>query len=289
VANETTSTEVAEFAEKVLDEARFVAQAQSLFMPGKPGEPFLRLRDLTGRKAKSADFPKWNELTASAQGETDDVSTWQQADASATTITATIKTVPTFWTDMAIDCADEDLVADRGEQMGRAFAKKVDTDICALLDGFTTKVGSTGVDLAFASILSAINTLERNEAPRPYAVILHPQQWYDLLIESNSKFLEVSQFGPVAEEVVSTYRVFEALGCLWLITPRCEAINSGADVSGVVMAKGALGFVWKWLPRIDTQRDESRGGGGYEVIGKLAYGVAELEDTYGVNIVSDAP
>ena len=49
--NETTSVEVAEFAQKVLAEAVFVAQAGSVFMPGNPGEQFLRVRDLTGVKA----------------------------------------------------------------------------------------------------------------------------------------------------------------------------------------------------------------------------------------------
>ena len=109
-----------------------------------------------------------------------------------------------------------------------------------------------------------------------------------MLIENDSKFLEVAKFGPKAQEVISTYRVFEALGCLWAITPRCPSANAGVDKLGAIMARGALGMVWKWMPRIDTQPDISRGGGGYEFIGKMAYGVAEVEDAFGIKITHTA-
>ena len=288
MANETTSAEVAELAEHVLAEATFVAQAESAFMPGNIGEQFLRVKDLTGRRAKLAGFPKWNELTAATQAETADITTWQQADVAETQITATIKSVPTFYTRLAAESADWDLAGDRGVQMGRAFAKKVDTDVCALAAGFTghTAVGTTNTALTFAPIISAINKLETAEAARPYAVILHPKQWYDLLVEANSKFMEVAKFGPVANEVIRTYRTFEVLGCQWVITPRTPTANATVDWNGMVIARGAIGMVWKWLPRIDVQEDISRGGGGWEFIGKFANGVAELEDLYGCGVIS---
>lgn len=288
MANETTSTEVAEFAQKVLADAVYVAQANSLFMPGNPGEQFLRMRDLTATKAKSADFPKWNELTADTQAENADVETWQQMDADAVTVTATIKTVPVFVSRMAVDTADEDLARDRGIQMGNAFAKKVDTDVCALFSGFTNSVGTSGENLTMGEILQGIDMLENAEVPRPYLVTLSPRGWYQLLIESNSKFMEVAKFGPVAEEVIRTYRTFQALGCLWAISPRVPTANAEVDLVGSIMGTGALGMVWKWMPRIDTQEDISRGGGGFEFIGKYANGVAEIEDTYGVKIIHSA-
>ena len=69
------------------------------------------------------------------------------------------------------------LLVNAGLQLGNDVARKFDVEVCALLDDFANGVGHDD-GMNFNLFMDAIATLEANDAPRPYAAVLHPQQVY---------------------------------------------------------------------------------------------------------------
>ena len=80
-------------------------------------------------------------------------------------------------TDLAAHGNADALMINAGQVLGNAVAAEFDANICALFDGFATSKG-TDDGLRFLDIMDAVASLEANDAPRPYAAVLHPQQMY---------------------------------------------------------------------------------------------------------------
>jgi hypothetical protein len=156
------------------------------------------------------------------------------------------------------------IAATRGaqmRQMGNAVAQKIDVDICALLAGFGTAVGSSGTNLSLANILSAIYTLELANAPGPYVGVLHPVQIADLrtAIEDSSSgiFTGGSVRGGAAEigtnEDTGYFGSF--MGIDWYQSTNVPTANSAADRAGGAFSKNyALGMVQKWPAKTEIMR-----------------------------------
>ena len=79
--------------------------------------------------------------------------------------------------DLAAHGNDDALMVNAGLQLGNDVARKFDVEVCDLLDNFANNVGHDDA-LTFSVFMDAIATLEANDAPRPYAAVLHPQQVY---------------------------------------------------------------------------------------------------------------
>jgi len=92
--------------------------------------------------------------------------------------------------DLAAHGNDDALMVNAGLQLGNDVARKFDVEVCDLLDNFSNAVGHDDA-LTFAVFMDAIATLEANDAPRPYAAVLHPQQVY-------GSFGLSTEFGTVA-------------------------------------------------------------------------------------------
>lgn len=289
----TQSTSVSDVAAKVVAQiARTSAQA-SAFMPGSPGAPFLRTKDITGEKTLAAMFPETSSLVAVSQTETQDFgdSDWQTFGITGTTIAATYEGVPALFPKRTLKNADEDMFADFVYENGVALADAVDVSVCSLLNGFATNnvVSASGDNLLLANLLEANRILDAVKAPISRVCVIHTDQWAGI-VTANAMFRDISQSGDIAYSVLRTYRTFTdpVLGWTWIISPHVQAASGYADNwCGSVFAYGALGIVWSRFPFIDTQEDISRGAGGsYEWIGGIEFGAGELKDIYGVRLIS---
>ena len=95
----------------------------------------------------------------------------------ATDITVLRNAIRAEITDLAAHGNADALMTNAGRQLGNDVAKEFDLDACALLDGFATAVGQDDA-MNFVILMDAVANLEKNDAPRPYNCVLHPQQVY---------------------------------------------------------------------------------------------------------------
>jgi len=268
MANEMTTTALASVinAESIL-EARLAFQDAALLA----GE--VRLADLTGVATKTASFPVYAEASVTTPGsETTDVTTNSDITPTDVTLTVARRTVKIEPSDLGIASSVDNMSVRLGQIIGAARAKKVDQDILGVMTTtFTSSVGATNsTDVSIANLLTALLTLEGNEANRNLKLILHPKQWNhirgDMVLVSGTA--ASSDRTLQAQEVTTSGRVFSnLLGAEVIVTPR---VQTGTDTNAMYLgvfgwiAEG-IGYAIKnvnaelGLPDIELDRNASTG------------------------------
>lgn len=268
MANEMTSSLLASVinAETIV-EARLAFQ-KNANLPG-----LVRVADLTGLATATASFPVYVAATVTTPGsETTDVTTNSAVTPTDVTLTVARKTIKILPSDLGWASAQENMAARLGQIIGAARAKKVDTDICAVMTtNFTSSVGATNsTAMTQALIQSALLTLETNEANENLGLVLHPKQWAllrdDFVLTSASTATDRSAQGQ--EVLNSGYLTLPLYGARVIVTPR---VGTGTDTNDIYTGfignlAEAIGYAVKnvnadlGLPEITTERDESVGG-----------------------------
>ena len=147
MADETTSSTISELYTEIVAEALFVAQEQSI-MRG-----LVRNYTIAGG-GKSVEVPIYSTVSASAVNEATDLSN-TAVNPTSVTITASEVGIMTTLTDLARNSASRNVAGDIGRLFGEAIAKKIDTDLTALFDGFSTSIGGAGTELTIDNIFKA--------------------------------------------------------------------------------------------------------------------------------------
>jgi hypothetical protein len=178
----------------------------------------------------------------------------------------------------------------RLRQLGRAIGDKLDVDICALLGGFTTAVGATTVDITLANLLDAIYNLEVNDAAGlgSLVAVLHPRQTADLRteLEADAGSLYTGKSDSSISKAMAGF-FGSWFGIDIFQSTNVPTANAGADRAGGVFVRDyALGMAQKWAAKVETMRWAPIRG--FVLVATAMYGVGEVEDSAGVEAVTDA-
>ena len=134
MANETTSSTLSELYTEIVAEALFVAQEASVL------RNLVTNYNITGQ-GKEISVPIYAAVSAAAVAEATDLSN-TEVNPTEATFTASEHGVMTTLTDLGASTASRNVAADIGKLFGNAIAKRMDQDIIALFDGFSTVVGT---------------------------------------------------------------------------------------------------------------------------------------------------
>ena len=282
MANSTTSTLAGLFT--TIQQTALFTMQEKAFM-----RPLIRNYNLVNQPGKAAHVGIYPTLATSV------VTSGENSDASAQTITATDKTftaneiaVMATLTDLARDSTADDSAAAIGRILGETLAKKVDEDIAALFSGFSSSATTAaGVsELTPDDILSAIAQLRANSVTGPYIGVFHPYQTYNLRkVLANAGAATVPSLSDVGNEVLRGGYIGRLFGVDIYESAVVTGTSAGAYV-GAVMHQDALAFCLKKDVIIETQRDASLRA--TEIVASMSYAVGELFDLHGVKITTDA-
>ena len=139
MANESTSSTLSELYTEIVAEAQFVIQEKSIM------KNLVKNYAIAGG-GKSVEVPIYAAVSAAAVSEASDLSN-TAINPSSVTITASEVGVMTTLTDLARNSAPRNVAADIGRLFGEAIAKKMDQDLIALFDGFSTAAGTDSAAL----------------------------------------------------------------------------------------------------------------------------------------------
>ena len=265
MANESTTTTLTEVINsETIVEARLAFQNNANLLP------LVRQADITGVKTKVISFPVHVALTISKTAEATDQTTKVALDPTDVTLTVARRIVRVDLTDLAAGSWQDSVPPSQriGQMVGLARAKQVDTDICGVMTtNYTSSVGATNSsDVSFANVLSAMLTLEVNEANAQLALILHPKQFNhlrgDLVVVSGTT---TNPTGNQADQAMNTGKVMNLFGAQVVVTPR---VGTGTDTNDMYLGfigytSEAIGYGVKnvnaeiGLPDIELQRDAS--------------------------------
>ena len=281
MANEATASVLSELYANMVQAALFTLSERTVI------RPLIKNYDMTGTPGLTAQVPIYPSLSAAALTDGTDMSN-TAFNTTSKTITAAEVGVMVELTDLAKESANEDVAAAIGRQMGDAMAVKVDTDLATLFQGFSNSVGSGDEEITTETLLKAAATLKNNKAPGPYVAVISPNQALQLkkvLTNAGATMSHnLSDIGNIALRDGFVGRlagidIFEST-----VVTDATPDSAGAGI-GAVMSQDALGYMVKRNMRIETQRDASARAD--EIVGTMAYGTAELFDTYGVKLIAD--
>jgi hypothetical protein len=199
----------------------------------------------------------------------------------------------TMVTDMAVNASASSVVADLGQLFGAAIAKKIDQDLMAKFESFTTNtIGSSSTTITAALVMQGLTKLKASGVPTDgIACVLHPSVAYDLkaalTAQGNAAFTG-GAYGDVANEAMRMGYVGNLFGMQVFESSNVPLITGGAagDYSGAIFHRDALGFGLMRDIQIETQRRAR--GLGTDVVASAMYGTGVVYEGYGVFASFDA-
>ena len=278
MANESTSSTLSELYTEIVAEALFVASEKSIM------RPLVKNYAISGG-GKSVEVPIYSAVSAAAVSEASDLSN-TAINPTSVTITASENGIMTTLTDLARNAAPRNVAADIGRLFGEAIAKKQDTDLTALFDGFSTAVGSGSTALTAALVFQSIaNVRNAGVSMDGVSAVLHPMVAYDLKANLTNTFANANG-NDLANEALRNGFVGRLGGVPIYETTNIDNDGTAGDYKQGVFHKDALGLAMMQDLKIETQRDASLRAD--EIVATSVYGVGELNDTYGVELHSDS-
>lgn len=276
MANEVTSTSLDDLFANIILQARFTAEEQSIMLG------LVTRYDIGNVAGKTIQVPKYPSITAAGLTEGTDMSNTAVSTSSVNITVGEVGAMVTL-TDMAAMGAGNP-AAELGTVLGNAIATKIDNDLIALFDGFSTSLGAAGQEITVADIFKAAATLKNAKAPGQYSAVISPFQAYQLKANMTNTFANPNG-GDLQNEAMRSGYVGQIAG-----VNIYESSNISADVDddakGGVFAPEAIAIAMKKDFNIETQRDASLRA--WELNATAVYGVGELEDSYGVEMLFDS-
>jgi N4-gp56 family major capsid protein len=282
----STTTTLNDLLPTIIQEALFVANERSI-MRG-----LVKNYTLAPAQGKTIQVPIYPVQTAATLTEGDDFSnTAVSTDVASFTVGQV--GLMTMVTDMAVNASASSVVADLGQLFGAAIAKKIDQDLMAKFESFTTNtIGSSSTTITAALVMQGLTKLKASGVPTDgIACVLHPSVAYDLkaalTAQGNAAFTG-GAYGDVANEAMRMGYVGNLFGMQVFESSNVPLITGGAagDYSGAIFHRDALGFGLMRDIQIETQRRAR--GLGTDVVASAMYGTGVVYEGYGVFASFDA-
>jgi|TARA_R100001463_G_scaffold61500_2_gene114302 N4-gp56 family major capsid protein len=277
MANETTSSTVSELYTEIVAEAQFVIQEKSIM------KNLVKNYAIAGG-GKSVEVPIYAAVAAAAVNEATDLSN-TAINPTSVTITASEVGVMTTLTDLARNSAPRNVAADIGRLFGEAIAKKMDQDLIALFDGFSTAAGTDSAALTPATVFNAASTLRAAGLPVDETyLVLHPKVAFDLKSGLTNTFAGLDH--DLSNEALRNGFIGQIAGIKIFETGNMDNTGTAGDYKGGMFHKDALALAMMQDIKIETQRDASLRAD--EIVATAVYGVGELHDSYGIEVIADS-
>jgi N4-gp56 family major capsid protein len=279
----TNTTTLNDLLPAITAEALFVASEKSI-MRG-----LVRNYSLGAGQGKTVTVPIYPQVTAASLTEATAPTATAVSTDGATLTVSEVGILATI-SDLAIMSSASNVVSDIGRLFGEAIARKIDTDLMTLFNGFSTTVGGVSTTATPALIFQAIAKLRSAgyDTANDCAIVLHPNAAYDIVSTLTSTFAApASMVGNDALRngfmgMLGGVPVYQSS----LVPQSTLASNASGDYGCGVFHKDALGLALMQDIRIETQRQA--GLRGYDIVGSAIYGTGELYDLAGVLATFDS-
>jgi N4-gp56 family major capsid protein len=282
MANNTTIN--SELFTALLAEAQFAAYENSV------ARQIVTAFDFPANAGKVLQVPVYSAVTAGALTEG---SAPSAADTNTTSVDITLGEIGTYFqvTDFLRDSAQRDVIADLGANAGRAIAEKMDTDVFALFNSFSSSVGTEDSAITVDNIFEAVATLRQNKIVGPLYAVLGPRQALQLkkeLATSGGANLTANEVG---NSTLRGYYIGELAGCqIFESSLVKQDLDTDTDTElnsvGAVFAPSALGHAMRGGIEMETQRQAAARA--TDIMMTAVTGQAILQNAHGVKIVGSA-
>ena len=271
----TTSTTLDDLFANIIAQARFTAEEQSLMMG------LVTQYNIANEAGKTIQIPKYPAIAATDLTEGTDMSS---TTVSTSSVTVTVGEVgaQVVLTDMAAFGAGNPAV-ELGTVLGNAIATKMDKDLIGLFGSFSYGLGAAGTEITVADLFKAQAQLRASKVTGNIAAVLHPFVAYQLKANLTNTFANPNGGDTQNAAMINGY--VGTIAGIDVYESANIGIDGAGDSIGAVFAPEALAMALKRDFGIESQRDASLRA--FELNATAAYGVAELDDSFGVRLTFD--
>ena len=280
----TNTTTLNDLLPAITAEALFVASEKSI-MRG-----LVRNYTISPGNGKTVTVPIYPRQTA--VGLTEAVASNQVAVSTSGAI-LTVSEVGLYATvsDLAMMASASNVVSDLGRLFGEAIARKMDTDLMALFNGFS-QVSTTGAatTASAAEIFKAIAKLRSAgyDTSNDCAIVVHPNVAYDILSAISNTFANPA--GSFANEALAN-GFMGTIGGVPVYQSSLVGLETviggnAGDYACGIFHKDAIGLAMMQDIKIETQRQAAARA--FDIVGSAIYGTGELYDGAGVLGIFDS-
>ena len=259
--------------------ANLVTQAQFAAYENSVARQLVSVFDAPVNAGKVLQVPVWSGI--SAQLITDE-SAASVRDTNTTSASITLKEHVVYHavTDMLRDSSYSNVVAQLGDQSGRAIAESMDTQVFAEfanLGGSSTAIAL--VSFGIADIMDRVAALRAAKLTGPFFAVIHPTAANALkkALTATSAYTANTNVG---NDILSNYFVDRVAGCT-IIESSLVPYAAGTGIATcAVFAPSALGHAMRGTLEMETQRQAAARA--TDVVMKAVAGAAVLQATHGV-------
>lgn len=272
----TTSSTLDDLFANIIAQARFTAEEESLMLG------LVTQYNIGDEAGKTIQVPKYPAVTAADLTEGTDMSS-STVSTSSVSITVGEVGAQVVLTDLAAMGAGNP-AEELGTVLGNAIATKMDSDLIALFDGFSTSFGAAAQEITVADLFKAAATLRNNKAQGDIFAVVNPFQAYQLKANLTNTFANPN--GGDAQNTAMVNAYVGTIAGIDIYESSNVAVDGSGDAKGAVFSREALAIAMKRDFQIEAQRDASLRA--FELNATAIYGVGELDDTYGCEMLFDA-
>jgi hypothetical protein len=270
--------------------AALVTQAQYAAYESSVARQLVTVFDAPMNTGKVLQVPVWAGITA--QDITDEAAaTVKTTNTTSVNITLSELVVYHQVTDMLRDSAYNDVMAQLGDQSGRAIAEGIDTQVFSSFSDFTTDLGTAGNELTPTLILKAAAKLRERKLTGPFYAVVTPAQAYALK-DSLSKVLTYSGSGnqypamnSVGEGILQNFYIGQLAG-VQIFESSLIPVDGNDDANAGVFAPNAIGHAMRGGIDMNTLYLPAQRA--TDVVLKAVSGAKVLNASFGVKILADS-
>lgn len=273
-----TSADIAGALKVAKLETQFIIQSNAVL------QNYVRL---SREAVKTVSIPVFNP-SASVEAPAENVAA-TVLDLTGTTVdvTASRKAITTDLSVIASLGSAENMGLAIGKWFGAKMVEKINQDIFALFDGFSTAVGTSNVDITAALIQQARSVLVKANAPTPHILAITPHVEEDLVAELS----DTSGAGYIlANTILTEGTVKKIFGCEVVVVSDLAAGTSAGQKDAADIKCGLFNpeaIAMNIMRDFEIEAWYNPRKGSFELTGDMYYGVAELHDSFGCELLVD--
>jgi len=177
------------------------------------------------------------------------------------------------------------MAAVAGQLIGQSIVTRRDLDLVTLFASFSENVGSANVDITPGDLYDAYGYLQKNFAPSPYELVLHPLNiWSTVglisLFDNSTDAIQTRGPGTVGEDWARAGFSGMVLGFrLW---SDANIVVTSNNASGAAFSRQAIKYTPKRGLKFVVEGDATEVAN--KIVGTEIWGEAELRDSHGVEM-----
>lgn len=273
-----TSSLNSELFSNLVSAAQFAAYENSV------ARQMVTVFDLPQNAGKTVQVPIWSSIAADTITD-ESAASAKDTNTTSASITMAEHVVYHRINDMLRDSSVGDVMAQIGDQSGRAIAEAMDKQVFAEFANFAVNVGGSGEELTAERILRAAAILRTNKLVGPFFAVVHPGAAFNLKKELSGLGSSVNQTGSnVGNRVLDSFYIGTIAGVQVYESALVPTVST--DVINGVFAASALGHAMRGTITMEEQRQAAARATDIVLTGVA--GAAVLQASHGVMIRTEA-